>query len=169
MASPERLPPVTFGPTRSQRGEKLFAGTCCVTCGVGIVVFSGRAGKDTAALIIAGILLAVLGVLFLAARRGHTTIDGEGVRTSSVFGQRSCRWSEVTDVDVDIDATDGDPMIYSVKIRRRGGGSFTLPAPTDSSRKGRRQNPDFTDQLDTIRSYWWASTRPPQSGQPLAG
>jgi hypothetical protein len=83
-----------------------------------------------------------------------------------VFGSRSCRWAEVTDVDIDIDATDGDPMVSRIKIQRSGGRSFTLPAPTGSSRKDRHDNPDFTDQLATIRSYWQARTRPPQS--PLA-
>jgi hypothetical protein len=140
-----------------------------VAAGVGILVlvFAGRAGKDAAALVIAGIGLAALGLLLLAARRAYTTIDAEGVRTSpTMFGRRSCRWSEVTDVDLAIDATDGDPMVSSIKIHRRGGRSFTLPAPTDSSRKDRHDNPDFTDQLATIESYWRASTRPPQSRQP---
>jgi hypothetical protein len=83
-----------------------------------------------------------------------------------IFGRRSYRWSEVTDVDLDIDATNGDPMVWSIKIHRRSGGSFTLPAPSDSTRKVRHSNPDFTEQLATIRSYWQASTRPPQPLQP---
>jgi hypothetical protein len=166
MACPERLPPVTFRPTRGQHREMLFAGIYLVTSGVGIVVFAGRAGKGAVALIIAGVGLAALGIWLLADRRVHTTIDAEGVRTSSVFGRRSCRWSEVTDVDLDIDATDGDPMAWSIMIHRRGGRSFTLPAPTDSTRKDRHDNPDFTDQLATIESYWRASTRPPQSHLP---
>jgi hypothetical protein len=157
MASPELLPPVTFRPARGQRGERLFAGIVCVACGVGILVFAGRAGKGEVAVVIAGVCLAALGIFFLAARRAHTAIDAEGVRTSSMFGRRLCRWSEVTDVDLDIDATDGDPMVWSIKIHRRGGGSFRLPAPSDSSRKGRHSNPDFTDQLATIRSYWQAA------------
>jgi len=72
-----------------------------------------------AAVVIAGLCLAALGILFLSARRLHTTIDAEGVRTSSMFGRRSCRWSEVTDVDTDIDATDGNPVVWSIKIHRR--------------------------------------------------
>jgi len=166
MASPQRWPAVTFRPGRGQRGERLFAGIVCVASGVGILVFAGRAGKDAVALVIAGVCLAALGILFLAARRGQATIDAAGVRTSSVFGRRSCRWSEVADVDLDINADDGDPVVSSIRIRRRGGGSFRLPAPTDSARKGRHSNPDFTEQLATIRSYWQASTRPPQSRQP---
>jgi hypothetical protein len=71
----------------------------------------------------------------------------------------------VTDVELCIDANDGPPMVYSVKIRRVGG-SFTLPAPTDSVRKGRHDNPDFTDQLATIRDYWQATASHPRSGQP---
>jgi hypothetical protein len=166
MASPQPLLPVTFRPARAQRGERLFAGIACVVCGIGILVFAGRAGQDTAAVAIAGVCLAALGILFLTARRAQTTIDAEGVRTSSMFGRRSCRWSEVTDVDLDIDATDGDPIVSSIKIHRRGGGSFRLPAPSDSSRKGRHSNPDFTGQLATIRSYWQASTSPPHSRLP---
>jgi hypothetical protein len=166
MASPERLPPVTFGPTRGQHGERLFVGIVCVAIGIGILVFAGRPGKNAAALVIAGIGLAALGVWFLAARRARTIIDAEGVRTSSAFVRRSCRWSEVADVDLNIDADGGDPMVWSIKIHRRAGGSFTLQAPTDSSRKDRHSNPDFNDQLATIRSYWSASTRPPESGQP---
>ena len=54
-------------------------------------------------MVIGGALLAALGIWFLAARRVRTTIDAE--RTSSMFGRRSCRWSEVTDVDLDIDGT----------------------------------------------------------------
>ncbi len=166
MASPERLPPVIFRPARGQRGERLVAGIGCLACGAGILVFAGRAGRGAVALVIAGALLAALGIFTLAARRADTAIGAEGVRTSSMFGRRSCRWSEVTDVDLDIDATDGDPMVWSIKIHRRGGGSFTLPAPSDSTRKGRHSNPDFTEQLATIRSYWRAGTRPPQPLQP---
>jgi Bacterial PH domain len=166
MASPQRLPAITFRPARGQRGERLFAGIVCLAAGVGILVFAGRAGKGAVALVIAGVCLAALGILFLAARRAQTTIDPTGVRTSSVFGRRSCRWSEVADVDLDIDADGGDPMVSSIKIHRRGGGSFRLPAPSDSERKGRHSNPDFTEQLATIRSYWQASTRPPQSRPP---
>ena len=166
MTAPDHLPPVTFRPTRGQHYQRLFVGIICVAAGVGIVVFAGRAGKGAVALIVGGVGLAALGIWFLAARRVHTTIDAEGVRTSSVFGRRSCRWSEVTDVDLDIEATDGDPMVWSIKIHRRRGRSFTLPAPTDSSRKGRHDNPDVTDQLATIRSYWRASTRSPQSRPP---
>ena len=109
-------------------------------------------------MVIAGALLAALGIFFLAARRARTTIDAEGVHTSTVFGRRLCRWSEVTDVDLDIDATDGDPMVWAIKIHRRSGGSIRLPAPTHSTRKGHHSNPDFTEQLATIRSYWQAST-----------
>ena len=166
MASPERLPPVTFRLTRGQHYQRLFVGIICVAVGVGLVLFEGRAGKGAVGLVIGGVGLAALGIWFLAARRVHTTIDADGVRTSSVFGRRSCPWSEVTDVDLDIDVTDGDPMVWGVKIHRRGGRSFTLPAPTDSSRKDRHDNPDFTDQLTTIRTYWQASTRPPQSRPP---
>jgi hypothetical protein len=166
MASPEHLPPVIFGPTRAQRAERVLAGIVCVAVGIGIIVFAGRAGHGETGVIIGGVALAVLGIWFLAARRVRTTIDADGVRTSSMFSRHSCHWSEVADVDLDIDANDGPPMVYTVKILRRAGRPFTLPAPIDSVRRGRHANPDFADQLATIRSYWSASTRPPHSLQP---
>jgi Bacterial PH domain len=86
-------------------------------------------------------LLAVLGIWFLAARRVRTTIDADGVRASSMFRGHSCRWSDVTEVDLDIDANDGPPMVYSVKIHRRGARPFTLAAPSDSVRKDRHADP----------------------------
>ena len=141
-------------------------GILCVAVGLFIAVFAGRAGNDTTWVVIGGVAIAMLGIWFLAAWRARTTIDAEGVRTSSMFGRRFCRWSEVTDVDLDIDANDGPPMVYRVTIRRRSGRPFTLPAPSDSVRRAHHANPDFTDQLATIRSYWSASTRPPQSRLP---
>ena len=67
-------------------------------------MFHGRAGAGAAKLVIAGVVLAALGIWFLAARRGQTIVDVEGVRTSSAFGRRWCRWSKVTDVELCIDA-----------------------------------------------------------------
>jgi hypothetical protein len=140
MAPPVHLPAVTFRPTRAQRNERFVGGISCVVVGVCIIVLSGRAG---------------MGAIRPGAR---TTIDADGVRASSVFRRHLCRWSEVTEVDLDIEATDGPPMVYSVRIHRRDARPFTLPAPSDSVRKDRHANPDFTDHLATIRSYWLAGS-----------
>jgi hypothetical protein len=126
---------VTFGPTLAQRGERLFAGICLVMCATGIFVFHGRAGKGAVGLVIGGVAGAVLGMLLLASSRAQTIIDGQGVRTRSAFGRRSCPWSEVTDIEMGIEA---DPMTYFVKVHCRDGRSFTLPAPTDSEDKSGR-------------------------------
>jgi len=170
MTSPERLPPIVFTPAKSQRRERLFAGIICLPCGVGLLVFAGRASNGTAALVIVGVCLMVVGVVFLAARRAQTTIDAEGLRTASMFGQRSCRWSEVSDIGVDvsraIESSDGNPRVSTITIHRHSGHSFTLRTPNDSSSKHGHSNPDFANQLATIRSYWQARTKPPQSLQP---
>jgi hypothetical protein len=159
VAFPQPKPPITFRPTGGQRTERLLVGIVCLLAGLGILVFHGRAGADSAGLIVAGIALTALGLVFLAARRAETLIDAAGVRTWSMFGRHSCAWTEVTDVELRIDANDGPPMVYRIKIHCRGG-SFTLPAPTDSQRKDRHANPEFTNQLAIIRSYWEAATHP---------
>ena len=59
-----------------------------------------------------------------------------------MFRRRSCHWSDVTSTSTPTSTPPcGDPMVSSIKIHRRGGRPFTLTAPTDSSRKGRHDNP----------------------------
>jgi hypothetical protein len=160
MAVPPPWPPVTFRPTTGQRAQRLVVGVCCLVAGVSVIVLHSRASAgDRVALLVAGVALAALGIWFLAAGRGATVVDREGVRARSAFRQRSCRWSEVTDVELRIDANDGPPTVHGVRIVCASG-SFTLPAPTDSERAGRHDNPHFNDQLATIRSYWRAAVGP---------
>jgi hypothetical protein len=166
MASPGPYQPVIFEPNSAQRAKRLSIGFLFLVFGVGMVAFSGQAGtgRATAGLIIAGLCFAALGVLALAYRRAHTMIDAEGIYTSGPWGRRSCRWIEVTDVELNIAANDGPPMVYSIKIHRRGGRSFTLAAPADSERKGQHDNPEFNQQLAVINSYWRNGAGPPYPG-----
>jgi hypothetical protein len=161
MASPGPYEPVTFQANRAQRARRRGVGFLFLVAGVGLIAFSGKAGtgRATAGLIIAGLCFAALGVLALASRRAYTMIDAEGIHTSGPWGRRSCRWADVTDVELKIEAVDGPPMVYNIKIHRRGGRSFTLAAPTDAETKGRHDNPEFSQQLAVINSYWTNGTR----------
>jgi hypothetical protein len=156
MASPGPYQPVTFAANRTQRAKRRVLGFVFLVSGVGMIAFSGKAGtgRGTAALIIAGLCFAALGALALASRRVYTMIDAEGIYTSGPWGRRSCHWIDVTDVELKIDANDAPPMVYNIKIHRRGGRSFTLPAPTDSATRNRHDNPEFNQQLAVINSYW---------------
>jgi hypothetical protein len=156
MASPGAYQPVIYEANKTQRARRRGVGILFLVAGVGLMAFSGRAstGRETASLIVAGLCFAALGALALAGRRAHTMIDADGICTSGPWGRRSCRWTDVTDVELKIDANDGPPMVYNIKIHRRGGRSFTLPAPTDSATKDRHDNPEFNQQLAVINSYW---------------
>jgi len=154
MASPGPYQPVTFEANSAQRARRRVLGFVFLVIGAGMIAFSGKAGtgRGTAGLIVAGLCFAVLGAL--ANRRAHTMIDAQGICTSGLWGRRSCRWIDVTDVELKIDANDGPPMAYKIKIHRRDGRSFTLPAPTDSATRNRHDNPEFNQQLAVINSYW---------------
>src|SRR5215469_18454652 len=157
--------PVTFAANSAQRAKQRGIGFFSLVTGVCLIAFSGRAGSGagTAALIIVGLLFVALSTL--AIRRAHTVIDAEGISTSGPWGRRTCRWADVTDVELKIDANDGPPMVYSIKVHRRGGGSFTLPAPTDSETGDKHDNPDFQQQLAVINSYWRNGAGPPPQGR----
>jgi hypothetical protein len=151
MVGPEQhLAPLTFRPTRRQ--NTLPVGIFLVAISIFVIVFGSRQGKDAAGLTVGGVLLLLLGIAMVASRRAYTTIDRDGVRTRSMFGQRSCRWSEVTDIDVHYDSGDG-PSIGRVRIQRSSGRALTLAVPTETSRKLDLSEP-FWAELATIRSYW---------------
>ncbi len=170
MASPGPYQPVTFEANRTQRAKRRATGFLLLAAGVGMIAFSGRAGtgRATAGLIVAGLCFAALGVLGLVSRRAYTVIDAEGINTSGLWGRRSCRWIDVTDVELKIDANDGPPLVYRIKIHRRGGRSFTLPAPTDSATRDRHDNPEFRQQLAVINSYWLNGAGPQDPGRAKA-
>lgn len=170
MASTGSYQPVTFTASSTQRAKQRGAGLFSLVIGVFLAAVSGRAGSGggTAALIAIGVLFAALGALALASRRAYTVIDAEGISTSGPWGRRSCRWADVTDVEPKVDASDGPPIGYRIKVHRRGRGPFTLPAPTDSAREDRRDNPEFDGQLALINSYW-LNAAGPQSQGPARG
>jgi Bacterial PH domain len=95
-------------------------------------------------------------------KRGRTTIDGEGLSASSPFGRRSCRWSEVDGIRLDINDRGEDPVLSTIKIDLHGGRTFTLAVPRDHEHGSHHDNPDFPDQLATIRRYWQANSGPVQ-------
>jgi hypothetical protein len=70
------------------------------------------------------------------------------VHASALFGRRSYRWSEVTDVTCRLG--DDGAANGRIKIRTGKGRSFALPVPASAQGLGR--NPEFLRQLDTIRA-----------------
>jgi hypothetical protein len=160
VAEPQQLVPVTFRPTRSQRRYRLTTGVILVALSIFVFVHGAGAGAGVRGRVVGGVLFLLLGMLVLANRNAYTTIDRYGVRTSSLFGPRSCRWSEVTDVSIRWDRGGDAPSIRHVKIQRSAGRSFTLALPVDSSGR-HNQNPDFGIQLATITSYWQSARSSP--------
>jgi hypothetical protein len=155
-------PPVTFRPVRYRRGSQVLGGIGAVGFGIAAIAFAGRVAKDGAGLTLVGVVLIVLGVVFLVGRRGQTTIDGQGLYASSPFGRRSCHWSEVAGIRLDVNDKGDDPVVSTIKIDLHGGRTFTLPVPRDHETGSHHDNPDFPGQLATIRRYWQANSGPVQ-------
>ena len=160
MAEPQQLVPVTFRPTRSQRRYRLTAAVFLVALSIFVFVYGAGAGTDAGGQVVGGVLFLMLGIFLLAIRSAYTTIDRYGVRTSSLFGPRSCRWSEVTDVSIRWDRGGDAPSTRHIKIQRSVGRSFTLAVPVDSSGR-HNQNPDFGMHLATITAYWQSARSSP--------
>ena len=149
MTAPDRLPPVTFRRTISQRVLRVYGGLASVVLG-GLALVVEPPILPPPLMQILGIFLLAVGILMLANLNPRTDIDADGVHVSSLFRRQSCRWSEVADVTCrfgDDGAADGE-----IKIRTLKGRSFALPAPAPAESLGR--NPEFRRQLDTIRIYW---------------
>ena len=164
VADPQQLVPVTFRPSRGLRRYRLTAGVFLVALSIFVFVFGAGPAADVRGRVVGGVLFLLLGMFLLANRNAYTTIDRYGVRTSSLFGPRSCRWSEVTDVSIRWDRGGDAPSTRHVRIKRSAGRSFTLAVPVDTVSR-HRQNPDFGIQLATITSYW-QSARSSPSGRP---
>jgi Bacterial PH domain len=124
-------PPVTFKPVRYRRRSQLRGGIGAVAFGIFAIALASSHAKDRAALIALGVILIMIGVAFLVGQRGQTTIDGEGLSASSPFGRRSCRWSEVDGIRLDINDRGEDPVLSTIKIDLHGGRTFTLAVPRD--------------------------------------
>jgi hypothetical protein len=155
MASAGPYQPVTFTANRPQRAKRRFTGFLFIAVGIGMLALSGRVDTGRGpSLILSGLCFIALGVLSLALyRRAYTTIDAEGLATSVLWGRRTCRWADVTDVELNVDASEGPPA-YNIIIHCRGGRSFELAAPKDAETRDRHENPEFQGQLALINSYW---------------
>jgi hypothetical protein len=163
MRSPEQMESVTFRPTRGQRRYRLQFGVFFTLIGVAGLVLVPHAGHDSAGAVVGGVVVLLVGLIVLASRKAHTTIDADGLSTSSLFGRHSCNWSEVSNITCKTDRGEG-PNVSRIKIHRNPGRSFTLPAPTDSSSAANR-NSEFGLQFATIRSYWESTARPASHDQ----
>lgn len=73
------MPAITFRGTRNQRGYRTTWGIIFTLDGIACLALVGRAGPDAKAVIIAGVLLVVCGILGAVSRGTHTTIDSRGI------------------------------------------------------------------------------------------
>ncbi len=151
--------PVTFKPVRYRRGSQLRAGVGALGFGIFAFVLASDQTNHVALLTVGGIFLIVVGVVFLIGWRGQTTIDGQGLSTTSPFGRHSCRWSEIADIRLDVDGRGDTTTVDStIKIDLHAGRTFTLPVPRDRETGTHHDNPDLPDQLAMIRRYWQANS-----------
>lgn len=155
-------PRVTFRPVRYRRGSQVLAGIGAVGFGIAAIAIGAKGRKDGASLIVVGVILVMLGAGFLVGRRGKTTIDGQGLCTSSPLGRRSCHWSEIAGIRLDVNDKGEDPVVSTIKIDLHRGRTFTLPVPRDYEHGSHHDNPDFPGQLATIRHYWQANSGHPR-------
>lgn len=163
MSWAQGWPPVTFRPIRYPQASRLRGGIGSVAFGMAGIAFSTRVPpKDEAGLIVVSFLVLAFGVGCLVGARGQTTIDGQGLYTSSLLRRHSCLWSEVAGIRLDVNDKGDGPDISTIKIDLHDGQTFTLPAPRDHATGSGHDNPDFPAQLATIRRYWQANGGPVQ-------
>jgi hypothetical protein len=120
-----------------------------LVCVVVAVVIGGAAWL----LILPGGVALVLAIATLIFGSGRTVLTPDGIRTHRlIFSWHSCRWPDVTSIDVV--KTRGRETRYSwIAVTRASGSSFRLTAPYDASSKG-DGDPEFSAEYRRIHDYW---------------
>jgi hypothetical protein len=154
MSQPERMPAVTFRGTKKQRGYTKSVTILFFLCGIASFPLSRSAGSDAKGILVGGFVFLILGILGVLGRGAHTTIDGDGVHGTSglLRRSRSIAWSDIADIGSKVSSSDGDWYEY-VRIKPYAGRAFSLSVPRNSSSKS-VSNPQFDEDLATIRAYW---------------
>ena len=163
MSEPERMPAVTFRGTEKQRGYGRNVSILFLVAGIGALAFIHSAGQDAKGALVAGVVFLILGILGLLYRGAFTTIDSHGIHGTSGLLQRkrSIAWPDIAEIDSKVSDSDGD-WTERVRIKPHSGRAFSLGVPRNSSARQVR-NPNFDEDLATIRAYWERGRRP--SGQ----
>jgi hypothetical protein len=101
--------------------------------------------------------LLALGIYSALGPQPHTTIDSRGIHGSWGLPPRnhSIAWSDIADIDSKVRVSDESWYEY-VQIKPYSGPTFRLAVPRNSSSKA-VSNPDFDENLATIRNYWGRS------------
>jgi hypothetical protein len=154
MSEPERMPAVTFRGTKKQRGYNRIVTILFFMFGITSFALSPSAGSDAKGILVGGVVFLILGILGVLGRGAHTTIDSHGVHGTSglLRRNRSIAWSDIADIDSKVSSSDGDWYEY-VRIKPYSSRAFSLSVPRNSSSKSVR-NPQFDEDLATIRAYW---------------
>ncbi|MFI5807891.1 PH domain-containing protein [Streptomyces sp. NPDC051561] len=105
-----------------------------------------------------GAFLAAFGLLgfpaapWLAAMAlGRTTLDATGVHAHRAWGRSTAAWHDIAAITVDRSGGRNHRYDYWIRIKRRDGGSFRLPAPMTSDAG---QDPSFDRKLAEIEGQW---------------
>jgi hypothetical protein len=154
MSEPQLMPAVTFRATKKQHGYGRNVSILFLVAGIGAFAYIHSAGQDAKGSLVAGVVFLILGILGLLYRGAYTTIDSHGIHGTSGLLQRSrsIAWSDIADIDSKVSSSDGD-WTERVRIKPHSGRAFSLGVPRNSSTKQVR-NPQFDEDLATIRAYW---------------
>jgi hypothetical protein len=157
MNEPERMPAVTFGGTKKQRGYNRSVTILFFMGGIVAFVVAPTAGPDAKGILIGGVVFLILGILGVMGRGARTTIDSRGVHgtVGLLRRTRSIAWSDIADIDSKVRSSEEDWYEY-VRIKPYSGRAFSLSVPRNSSSKS-IHNPQFDQDLATIRAYWQQS------------
>lgn len=84
------------------------------------------------------------------ALAGRTVIDDEGLRTGTLFRRQSCRWSDVSRIDLKRRRYRNGTRI-DIIVRRHSGGRIKLPAPYTAPNE---RDPNFQLKVQQITERW---------------
>ncbi|MFC9950844.1 PH domain-containing protein [Streptomyces prasinus] len=99
------------------------------------------------------VLSAVAALAPLNKAVARVRADAHGVHSRTLLRRRSVRWSDIADLQVRLKYVQ-KPSLQDVRrliVVRRGGRKWTLPLPVGYTTQVRRQDRDFTDNLEAFR------------------
>jgi hypothetical protein len=147
----------------SQRGQWLRRGwiaTAVFLIGVaGVAVAPVVSGHGTAFLVLPGLIGLIVAVISFNVANGRTVLSPQGIRTGTLIGHHSCRWTEVAEIEsvnfsvsrysrpTEVPEGHGQAQI---RITRSSGKSFKLAAPRDLN----GPDPQLKAKFQEIREYW---------------
>lgn len=113
----------------NRRGFLIWSAICTVFV-LGFAISIPLNASAAGALLLPGLLGLLMGPLLLNFAAGKTSIGRDGLRTSSLFGSRSCRWDEVVSVHRERHSVRAN-RITVIMVELVDGRRFKLKAPAN--------------------------------------